>query len=97
MTILEILGTALSTLLSYMLGMYITYLFLLLCEGRSLERKFEINHPWYIVMILFWPVLLPIHIIFVVLGKRVLLKFLAIHHKTKEVIIKWNEQLRSKK
>lgn len=96
MTILEILGTALSIFLSYMLGMYITYLFLLLCEGRYLERKFEIN-PWYIFVILFWPVLLLIHIIFIVVGKRVLLEFLAIHNKTKEVIIKWNEQLRSKK
>lgn len=96
MTILEILGTALSTILSYMLGMYIAYLFLLLCEGKYLERKFEIN-PWYIFVILFWPALLPIHIIFVIVGKRVLLDFLDIHDKTKEVIIKWNEQLRSKK
>lgn len=84
--------------LTYMLMMYIAYLFLLFCMGDKLEDGI-INNPWYIFVILFWPVLLPIQLFLVIIkfnGKKVFAFISRIDTKVKSKVKSSGEKLRSK-
>lgn len=89
---------AISFILTYMLMMYISYLFLLFCMGDKLEDGI-IDNPWYIFVFLFWPVLLPIHLFLIIIkfnGKKVFAFISRIDTKVKSKVKSSGEKLRSK-